>query len=121
MRALLVTVLVALALPAVASAHATLRSTTPGFGAELQHGPATIRLLVRPARQACLPGAVHGPERRRARLRRRRARAGEPMLVANVRPLKIGTYTVRWRAISADSHVVSGVWTFGVGVPAPPV
>ena len=28
---------------------------------------------------------------------------------------------MRWRAISADSHVVSGVWTFGVGVPAPPV
>ena len=23
--------------------------------------------------------------------------------------------------ISADSHVVSGVWTFGVGVPAPAV
>jgi copper transport protein len=28
---------------------------------------------------------------------------------------------VRWQAISADSHVVSGVWTFGVRVPAPPV
>jgi copper transport protein len=28
---------------------------------------------------------------------------------------------VRWRAISADSHVVSGVWTFGVGVAAPSV
>jgi putative copper export protein len=26
---------------------------------------------------------------------------------------------VRWEAISADSHVVSGVWTFGFGVPAP--
>ena len=42
-------------------------------------------------------------------------------LVARVRPLKQGTYTVRWRAISADTHVVSGVWTFGVGVPAAPV
>jgi putative copper export protein len=28
---------------------------------------------------------------------------------------------VRWQAISADSHVVSGVWTFGVRVPAPAV
>ena len=28
---------------------------------------------------------------------------------------------MRWHAISADSHVVSGVWTFGVGVPAPAV
>jgi copper transport protein len=41
--------------------------------------------------------------------------------VAGVRPLKLGAYTVRWRAISADSHVVSGVWTFGVRVPAPAV
>src|SRR5206468_10221712 len=42
-------------------------------------------------------------------------------VVAAVRPLKLGAYTVRWHAISADSHVVSGVWTFGVGVPAPPI
>ena len=42
-------------------------------------------------------------------------------MVASVRPLKLGVYTVRWQAISADSHVVSGVWTFGVRVPAPSV
>jgi copper transport protein len=42
-------------------------------------------------------------------------------VVADVRPLRLGGYTVRWRAISADSHVVSGVWTFGVRVPAPAV
>ena len=44
MKALLVTLVVALAFPAVASAHATLRSTTPKFGTELQRGPQTIRL-----------------------------------------------------------------------------
>ena len=31
-----------------------------------------------------------------------------------------GPYTVRWQAMSNDGHVVSGVYTFGVGVPAPP-
>ena len=31
-----------------------------------------------------------------------------------------GAYTVRWHAVSSDGHVVSGVWTFGVGVAAPP-
>ena len=39
---------------------------------------------------------------------------------ARVRHLPRGNYTVRWHALSADSHVVSGVWTFGVGVPALP-
>jgi copper transport protein len=32
-----------------------------------------------------------------------------------------GAYTIRWRALSSDGHVVSGISTFGVGVPAPPV
>ena len=43
-RALLIAGLVALAVPATASAHATLRSTTPHFGTELQSSPRTIRL-----------------------------------------------------------------------------
>ena len=42
-------------------------------------------------------------------------------IVATVRSLPRGAYTVRWHAISSDSHVVSGVWTFGVRVPAPAV
>ena len=34
--------------------------------------------------------------------------------------LERGAYTVRWRELSADGHIGSGVFTFGVGVPAPP-
>src|SRR5262249_23735954 len=41
-------------------------------------------------------------------------------ITAPVRTLPKGAYTVRWHALSADGHVVSGVWTFGVRVPAPP-
>ena len=41
-------------------------------------------------------------------------------VVTPVRTLPKGAYTVRWHALSADSHVVSGVWTFGVRVKAPP-
>ena len=44
MRRVIVVALVALALPATAAAHATLRSTTPHFARELQRGPGTIRL-----------------------------------------------------------------------------
>ena len=36
------------------------------------------------------------------------------------RTLPRGAYTVRWHVLSADGHVVSGVWTFGVRVKAPP-
>jgi len=119
MKALLVTLIVALVLPAVASAHATLRSTTPSFGRELQRGPGSIHLLFDQHVKA-LPRAVHvlnGVGRDFAV----GSRVQGDELIAGVRPLKVGTYTVRWRALSADSHVVSGVWTFGVGVPAAPI
>jgi len=119
MRAVVLAVIAALAFPAVASAHATLRATTPSFRQELRTAPATIRLHF-DQRVKVLPGAVRvlstrgkdfaGP-----------VRTSGTDVIATVRPLPRGAYTVRWQAISADSHVVSGVWTFGVRVPAPPV
>ena len=106
----------ALAFPAAASAHATLRATSPHFGKEVQRGPAAIRLQF-DQHVSILPGAVqvlNGVGKNFARP----ARVDRTTIVAPVAALKLGTYTVRWQAVSADSHVVSGVWTFGVRVPA---
>jgi copper transport protein len=116
---LLLIPLAALAFPAAASAHATLRSTTPKFGTELQRGPAQIALHF-DQQVKVLPGSIkvlNGVGKQFAV----QARVDGRTVVARVLPLKLGAYTVRWRAISADSHVVSGVWTFGVRVPAPAV
>ena len=119
MRRSLLLVLSALVFPAAASAHATLRSTTPHFGTEVQSTPRAIRLLF-DQRVTILPGAIHvlngagtdfaGP-----------SRVEGTEVLAAVRPGKLGAYTVRWSAISADSHVVSGVWTYGLRIPAPSV
>jgi copper transport protein len=119
MRRWLPIVLAALAFPAVASAHATLQSTTPRFGTELQRSPGVIRLHFDQSVKI-LPGQIqvlNGVGRNFAY----GAHAVGTDAVASVRPLKLGAYTVRWQAVSADSHVVSGVWTFGVRVPAPSV
>jgi copper transport protein len=119
MRRLVLVALVALAFPAIASAHATLRSTTPTFRSELKQGPSVIRLNF-DQHVKVLPYAIrvlNGVGKNFAGPPRVKGTA----VLANVRRLKLGAYTVRWQAISADSHVVSGVWTFGVGVPAPPV
>ncbi len=119
MRRTLLVVLAALALPSAASAHATLRSTTPHFGTEVQTAPREIRLHF-DQHVTILPGAIRvlngvgknfaGP-----------SRTNGTDVIASVRPGKLGAYTVRWTAISADSHVVSGVWTYGVRIPAPSV
>jgi copper transport protein len=119
MRRVLLISLVALVFPAAASAHATLRYTTPKFGTELQRGPVQIALHF-DQQVKVLPGSIrvlNGVGKEFAL----QARTDGRDVVARVLPLKLGAYTVRWRAISADSHVVSGVWTFGVRVPAPAV
>ncbi|MGH3004198.1 MAG: copper resistance protein CopC [Gaiellaceae bacterium] len=118
-RVIVAAVLLALALPAAASAHATLLATTPRFGTELRSGPTAIRLRF-DQRVKVLPGAVKvlsssGRDFAGA------VRVDGRSVVAAVRTLPRGAYTVRWQAVSADSHVVSGVWTFGVDVPAPSV
>jgi copper transport protein len=119
MRRVALVALVALAFPATAMAHATLEKTTPGFRQEVKQAPAEIRLHF-DQRVKLIPGAVKvlssdGKNHAGA------ARVEGTELVAPVSSLKTGAYTVRWHALSADSHVVSGVWTFGVRVPAPAV
>lgn len=119
MRRALLIALAALAFPPTASAHASLRSTTPHFGTEVQSSPLEIRLRF-DQRVTILPGAIQvlnglGKDFAGA------SRVEGTSVVASVRSGKLGAYTVRWRAISADSHVVSGVWTYGVRIPAPSV
>jgi copper transport protein len=106
----------ALTLPAAGLAHATLNGAWPGFQQELTSSPKTVRLhfdqfvtlpsiqvLNDSGRNFAGAAAAHGLT-----------------VTAPVTYLPEGAYTVRWHALSADSHVVSGVWTFGVGVRAPP-
>ena len=119
MRRVALVALAVLAFPAAASAHATLQSTTPKFGTEVQRGPGVIRLQF--DQQVKLVGVpiqvLNGVGKNFAGPAHVEGRT----IVAQVRPLKLGAYTVRWHAVSADSHVVSGVWTFGVRVPAPSI
>jgi copper transport protein len=119
-RALALAGLVALALPGTALAHATLQHESPGFGERLAASPRQIVLrfdqdvTVLPQSIQVLDGEGHdlaGPAHTITR-----------GLVAPLRhTLPKGPYTVRWKATSNDSHVVGGVWTFGVRYPAPSV
>jgi copper transport protein len=119
MRRLAAVAALALAFPAAASAHATLESTSPGYGAELAASPPRIQLHF-DQRVKVLPGSLQVLDEN-GRNHAGRVKSLGQDVVAPVRPLAVGGYTVRWRAISADTHVVSGVFTFGVGEPAPSV
>jgi methionine-rich copper-binding protein CopC len=117
-RLLLLAVLTALALPAQAFAHATLEKTSPGFRERLPSSPEKITFrfdqYVQLLPQSVQLFSTRGP------LGVRRIVVKGRYLTAFVPRLRTGAYTVRWHAMSGDGHVVSGVFTFGVRVAAPP-
>ncbi|WP_306970728.1 copper resistance CopC/CopD family protein [Streptomyces afghaniensis] len=116
---LLGTVLVLLLLGgAPASAHAALRGTDPDDGSVVQRAPRHLTLtftesvgLLDDSFRVFGPDQrrVHTGEARHADGRSDTARVGLPGKLAR------GTYTVAWRVVSADSHPVSGAFTFSVG------
>jgi copper transport protein len=117
-RVLLAGALIALVLPGQAFAHATLEHTSPAFQQRLQTSPRTVQLRFDQYIKA-LPRSVQlfsrsGP------LGVARIRDDGRTLEATLPHLRKGGYTIRWHAMSGDGHVVSGVFTFGVRVKAPP-
>ncbi|MDN3250312.1 copper resistance protein CopC [Streptomyces sp. ZSW22] len=104
-----------------ASAHAALRSTDPGDGSVLPRAPRHVTLtftesvgLRDDSFRVLDPGGhrVRTGEAGRADGRSETARVTLPGRLGE------GTYTVAWRVVSADSHPVSGAFTFSVGKPS---
>ncbi|CAM5717384.1 transport integral membrane protein [Streptomyces coeruleorubidus] len=116
---LLGTVLVLLLAGAVpASAHAALRGTDPDDGSVVQRAPRHLTLTFTES-VGLLDDSfrVFGPDQRRVPTGEAQHADGrsDTARVALSGKLAQGTYTVAWRVVSADSHPVSGAFTFSVG------
>ena len=111
-----------LALPTAAQAHATLLGSSPDPGSVVAKPPPAVVLrfdqevqpvaggtdVVNSADQSVLGGAPHN------------AASDVRKLVIPLKPgLPDGDYTVRWRIVSTDGHIISGVLAFGVGTGRP--
>jgi copper transport protein len=116
-RALPLCIVAALVLPASAFAHASLLRESPSYKQEVAKAPHWISLTFDQTVEL-IPNAVEVLNRRGVNLAKP-ARVDGTRLIVPLRKLPRGPYTVRWKALSTDGHVVSGVYTFGVGVPAP--
>jgi copper transport protein len=114
-RALAVAFLVLL-FPSAAYAHASLRVEAPTFGQRLHWAPREVVLRFDQVVEA-LPNGVVVVDRQ-GRNYAAASRTDDRMLRTPLRALPRGRYTVRWRAMSLDGHVVSGVYTFGVRAAA---
>lgn len=122
--ALLGTVLVLLVLgsAAPASAHAALRSSDPGAGSVVETAPRHITLTFTES-VGLLDDSfrVYSPDNHRVELGEPQHADGASDTARAALPtgLADGTYTVAWRVVSADSHPVSGAFTFSLGAPSP--
>ena len=110
----------ALAAPAAAYAHATVRSTSPSYRERLSSSPATVVIRFDQA-VTVVPDAIVVVGSKGNAVSGISFSAGDGRdVVVPVRRLPKGAYTVRWHVLSSDGHAVSGLFTFGVGVAAPP-
>jgi copper transport protein len=107
---------------APAFAHADLRKADPAGGTVLKSAPRAITLTYSES-VALLDDSfrLFDPEGRRVKTGQPRHAPGrsDTAQVAFPEGLGEGTFTVAWRVISADSHPVSGAFTFSVGEPSP--
>ncbi|MGE0027294.1 MAG: copper resistance CopC/CopD family protein, partial [Thermoleophilia bacterium] len=120
--AALAALVLALAVPAAASAHAVLLSSTPAEGTSLATSPPSVTLRFNEGVQLLQPRDLSVVDRQGDPVDAGDARVDPDdvrSVTVDLRPrLPDGTYTVRYLIVSADSHVIGGAYVFGVG-PGP--
>lgn len=105
-----------------ASAHAALLGSTPNAGAVVAQPPPNVALTF--SEQVAMDNKsvrVLDPKGNRADkgVLRNFSKGSTVSYGVDLRPgLANGTYTVAWQAVSADSHPVSGAFTFSIGAPS---
>ncbi|GGW52045.1 transport integral membrane protein [Streptomyces lucensis JCM 4490] len=103
---------------APASAHAALRETDPADGTVLRTAPRHVTLTFTESVGLLTDSfRLYDPDNRRVRTGPADHAPGRSDTARFSLPAKAakGTYTVAWRVVSADSHPVSGAFTFSVG------
>ena len=109
-----------LAVAGPASAHATLERTDPSDGSVLAVQPAVIAAQFDESVGVSADSLrVFNPSGQRVDNGLTTHGAQNDIITVSLRSgLGNGTYTVAWHVVSADSHPVSGAFTFSVGAPS---
>jgi copper transport protein len=111
-------VLVALALPTAASAHAYLIKTYPAGNVTLASPPSEVALTFDEAVEPrfAIISVTDKDAHQQATASPHRSPSDPDTLIVPLKPdMPEGWYLVYWRAISVDGHPVQGAYTFAVG------
>ena len=116
----LVALAAALLVPAAASGHATLESSSPARGATMASQPGAVVFRFSEPVEGNF-GAVRVYDAGGDRVDAGDAfhpRGDGPRIAVDLDPdLADGTYTATYRVVSADGHIVSGGFVFSIGAP----
>jgi methionine-rich copper-binding protein CopC len=97
-------------------AHVLLDRAVPTAGSIVHGSPAEVRLRFTHAIEAAFSTVevldING--RRVDKLDHRVEPSDPTVLRVSLTPLPPGTYRVNWRAVSVDTHVINGNYTFAV-------
>lgn len=104
-------------LPPAAFAHAFLERAEPRVGSTVAHAPDHVALRFSEALEPAFSTleVLDAGGRRVDRNDRKLDPADATVMRVSVPPLGPGKYRVKWRAVSADTHVTQGDFTFEVG------
>lgn len=106
----------AMLLTGIAQAHSSLTTSTPAKDAVLSESPTQIALqFSHPIRLTALKLQKDSDA---AQKLEPLPTAAAAELAVPVKSLAPGKYTVSWRAVGADNHVMSGEFQFSVKAPA---
>jgi copper transport protein len=100
-----------------AFAHANVVSTMPRDGETLPRAPAEVRVLFDDPVSVGPGNAVVTGDRTSVLAGRPRVERAGRELVLPLQPLANGDYSARWRIVSDDGHLESGVLAFRIGQP----
>ncbi|WP_030898128.1 copper resistance CopC/CopD family protein [Streptomyces sp. NRRL S-474] len=102
-----------------ASAHAAVTGSDPGQGTVVQEAPARISLTFsEPVALSDDSLRVLDPQGKRVDTGKPSNAGGTTYGVRLHSGLPDGTYTVAYQVVSADSHPVTGAYTFSIGAPS---
>ena len=114
--AALTVVLMTLAAPASAVAHAVVEETSPPRGAALERAPERVEVAFdEPVESSFGALRVYGADGGRVDVGDVERPGGDAVAVRLEDSLPDGAYTVTYRVVSADSHPVTGGYVFTVG------
>jgi methionine-rich copper-binding protein CopC len=104
-------------MPLIAFAHAHLKSSTPSDGSVLGAPPASIMLMFSEAVRPTALTLQKGDDKSEQKLGPLPTKASAHLEVPSPQ-LAPGAYTIRWRALGEDNHVMSGAIKFTVSADA---